>query len=62
MQIFIKLANHATVTLQVSPDTTVKQLKDKMKGFERVKHSQNQTLSYGGRQLIDSYTLSDYNI
>lgn len=61
MQIFVMTLTGRTVSLIVDPEETIKSVKEKLKDKDGVPVNE-QRLIYGGHQLEDSKTLSDYSI
>jgi hypothetical protein len=61
MQIFIKTPNGMTITLDVQPNTTVKDVKMLIQGYQGIFWA-DLRLVFVGRQLADGSILSDYNI
>ena len=61
IQIFVETFGGHTITLDVNPDDTVKDVKRKIEYEERIPPDQ-QKLSFDGNELENGQKLSDYNI
>jgi ubiquitin C len=61
MQIFVRTLTGKTITLDVASEDTVGEVKRKIQDREGIPDHQ-QRLVFGGKELVDDRTLSDYNV
>ncbi|KXG38689.1 hypothetical protein SORBI_3001G267300 [Sorghum bicolor] len=62
MQIFVKMLNGKTITLEVDPSDTVGDVKAKILDQQWAKIQDQQRLLFNGQQLVDEQTLADYDV
>jgi len=60
-QFFVKNLAGKTITIDLNPNMTIRQVKEHVEQVENIPVDQ-QRLIYQGKQLEDDRTLSDYNI
>lgn len=61
MEVFVNIRGEKNITLEVEPTDTIQNLKGKIQDKEAIQLDQ-QILFFGGTQLEENRTLSDYNI
>lgn len=61
MQVFVRNLVGRTITVDIAPTDTIRQLKDKIEQKEAIPHGE-QRLIFAGKGLEDNRAVSDYNI
>ena len=61
MQIFVRALNGKTLTLEVEPSSTIEEVKTQIENKEGIP-PRVQRLVFGGKEMVDGHTLSDYNV
>ena len=61
MQIFVRALNGKTLTLDVEPSNTIEEVKTQIENKEGIP-PRVQRLVFGGKEMTDGHTLSDYNV
>ena len=61
MQIFVRALNGKTLTLDVEPSSTIEEVKTQIENKEGIP-PRVQRLVFGGKEMVDGHTLSDYNV